>query len=93
MEKEGYYSLVLERYEDKWLVHCDVLNWSRELYSLYLDDWTYAVQALREHGVKELYAIFKDEKTGRFAELFGFEPYGTAKDANGDFLVHKLELE
>lgn len=93
IEKEGYYSLVLERYEDKWLLHCDVHKWSKELYQVYLEDWTEAVASLKEHGINELYAVFKNEKTGRFAELFGFEPYGTAKDANGEFLVHKLSLE
>lgn len=64
-----------------WIIHCYVHDWSREKYDHILDVWLSIVDLA---VVDEFYAVVKDDKLLKFAELFGFYSIDDLHDREGN---------
>ncbi len=61
-------SIVLEQFEGKTFIHCDVKVWSKSTYQRLCG---ILVKLQKQHPV--IYAYIPTAKCGKFAELFNFE--------------------
>lgn len=76
------------------IVHMYSLKWSLSVAKHYYVVLANLLDALRQQGVEELYAMSNNAKLTKFSEMYGFQSTGTyIKDTKGtERLVMRCEL-
>lgn len=90
---------VVEPAPGKYCLHCDVLEWSKDIYKELLNQWGEVIEELYKAGIDEVYAIIPEERKGiqKFAEMFGFEDYfgiryKTDRETTGTLRVYAFPI-
>jgi len=65
--------LYLEMEGNNPYIHCTVLNWSPSLYKRFKKDFQKVLESFWKKGYTVVYAPDMDEKTTKFAKMFGFK--------------------
>ena len=65
--------LKYEQNQPVYWFHCQIYKWSHNLFREYVDIMFDIQDQMKESGVKYLFAVVKDKKLERFAEMFGWD--------------------
>lgn len=100
LETEKVNLYVMEPAPGKYCVHCDVLEWSKDTFKEFVNQWGEVLEELYKAQIDEVYAIIPEEekKIAKFAEMFGFEKsfgidYETNTGRTGLLIVYRFPIK
>lgn len=71
--KDKYVDFVLEVADGIPLLHCTVGEWNHTVYKHILEVFVELMEQLRAQGIDYLFTWSPDEKSAKFARMFGFK--------------------